>query len=71
MLSRPTRRATPTSNEIIELLDRALSQGAESKIDGLSKLVAQADELLRGDAGQFCLADNHQLVAAMTSRLDQ
>ena len=71
VLSRPTRRATPTSNEIIELLDRAISQGADSKIDGLSKLVAQADELLRGDAGQFCLADNHQLVAAMTSRLDQ
>ena len=71
MLSRPTRRATPTSKEILELLDRAVNQGAENKIDVLAKLVTQADELLRGDAGQFCLADNHQLVAAMTSRLDQ
>ena len=71
VLSRPTRRATPTSTEILDLLDRAVNQGAESKIDELAKLVTQADELLRGDAGQFCLADNHQLVAAMTSRLDQ
>ena len=71
VLSRPTRRATPTSKEILDLLDRAVNQGAESKIDALAKLVTQADELLRGDAGQFCLADNHQLVAAMTSRLDQ
>ena len=71
MLSRPTRRATPTPTEILDLLDRAVNQGTESKIDALAKLVTQADALLRGDAGQFCLADNHQLVAAMTSRLDQ
>lgn len=71
VLSRPTRRATPTSNEILDLLDQAVNQGAENKIEALSKLVTQADVLLRGDAGQFCLADNHQLVAAMISRLDQ
>ncbi len=71
MLSRPTRRATPTPTEILDLLDSAVNQGTESKIDALAKLVTQADALLRGDAGQFCLADNHQLVAAMTSRLDQ
>ncbi len=71
VLSRPTRRATPTSNEILDLLDRAIVAGSKNKIDELSKLVTRADALLRGDAGQFCLADNHQLIAAMTSRLDQ
>ena len=71
VLSRPTRRATPTSKEILDLLDLAIVAGSKNKIDELSKLVTRADALLRGDAGQFCLADNHQLIAAMTSRLDQ
>ena len=71
VLSRPTRRATPTSKEVLELLDRAISAGTQNKIAEVGSLVANADLLLRGDAGQFCLADNHQLVAEMTSRLDQ
>ena len=71
VLSRPTRRATPTSKEVLELLDRAISAGTQNKIAEVANLVANADLLLRGDAGQFCLADNHQLVAEMTSRLDQ
>ena len=71
VLSRPTRRATPTSKEVLELLDSAISAGTQNKIAEVGSLVANADLLLRGDAGQFCLADNHQLVAEMTSRLDQ
>ena len=71
MLSRPTRRATPTSKEVLELLDSAISAGTQNKIAEVGSLVANADLLLRGDAGQFCLADNHQLVAELTSRLDQ
>ena len=71
VLSRPTRRATPTSKEVLELLDRAINAGTQNKIAEVGSLVANADLLLRGDAGQFCLADNHQLVAEMTSRLDQ
>ena len=71
VLSRPTRRATPTSKEVLELLDSAISAGTQNKIAEVGSLVANADLLLRGDAGQFCLADNHQLVAEMTSRLEQ
>ena len=71
MLSRPTRRATPTAKEILALLDAALEAGMKSDIDQLALAVTTADKLLRGDAGQFCMADNHQLVAAMTSRIDQ
>ncbi len=71
VLSRPTRRATPTSKEVLELLDSAISAGTQNKIAEVGSLVANADLLLRGDAGQFCLADNHQLVAELTSRLDQ
>jgi len=71
VLSRPTKRSTPTSKEILDLLDRALVAASASNIDSAAQLLAQADTLLRGDAGQFCMAENHQLVAGMTSRLDQ
>ena len=71
MLSRKTRRATPTASEILALLDGALEAGAKSDIDQLAQAVTTADKLLRGDAGQLCMADNHQLIAAMTSRIDQ
>ena len=71
VLSRKTRRATPTANEILALLDGALEAGAKSDIDQLAQAVTTADSLLRGDAGQLCMADNHQLIAAMTSRIDQ
>ncbi len=71
MLSRKTRRATPTANEILVLLDAALDAGAKSDIDQLAQAVTMADKLLRGDAGQLCMADNHQLIASMTSRIDQ
>ncbi|MFM7650586.1 MAG: SIS domain-containing protein, partial [Acidimicrobiaceae bacterium] len=66
-----TRRATPTATEILALLDSALDSGAKSDIDQLAQAVTTADKLLRGDAGQLCMADNHQLIAAMTSRIDQ
>ncbi|NDF84813.1 MAG: hypothetical protein EB144_07040, partial [Actinobacteria bacterium] len=71
MLSRNTRRATPTAIEILALLDGALEFGAKSDIDQLAQAVTTADRLLRGDAGQLCMADNHQLTSAMTSRIDQ
>ena len=71
VLSRKTRRATPTANEILALLDGALEAGAKNDIDQLAQAVTTADRLLRGDAGQLCMADNHQLIAAMTSRIDQ
>lgn len=71
VLSRKTRRATPTANEILVLLDAALDAGAKSDIDQLAQAVTMADKLLRGDAGQLCMADNHQLIASMTSRIDQ
>ncbi len=71
MLSRKTRRATPTAKEILALLDAALDAGTKSDIDQLAQAVTTADKLLRGEAGQLCMADNHQLIAAMTSRIDQ
>ena len=71
VLSRKTRRATPTASEILALLDGALEAGAKNDIDQLAQAVTTADRLLRGDAGQLCMADNHQLIAAMTSRIDQ
>ncbi|NDF66927.1 MAG: SIS domain-containing protein [Actinobacteria bacterium] len=71
VLSRKTRRATPTAREILTLLDGALEFGAKGDIDQLAQAVTTADRLLRGDAGQLCMADNHQLTSAMTSRIDQ
>ncbi|MFZ8892590.1 MAG: SIS domain-containing protein, partial [Ilumatobacteraceae bacterium] len=71
VLSRKSRRATPTASEILALLDGALEAGAKNDIDQLAQAVTTADRLLRGDAGQLCMADNHQLIAAMTSRIDQ
>ena len=53
MLSRKTRRATPTAKEILALLDGALEAGAKSDIDQLAQAVTTADRLLRGDAGQL------------------
>jgi glucosamine--fructose-6-phosphate aminotransferase (isomerizing) len=55
----------------LALLDGALEAGAKNDIDQLAQAVTTADRLLRGDAGQLCMADNHQLIAAMTSRIDQ
>ena len=71
VLSRKTQRTTPTANEILALLDGALEAGSKSDIGQLAQAVTTADRLLRGDAGQLCMADNHQLIAAMTSRIDQ
>ncbi|MFM8775907.1 MAG: hypothetical protein ACKOEH_03300, partial [Actinomycetota bacterium] len=71
VLSRRTSRTTPTAKEILALLDSALEAGAKNDIDRLAATVTAVDKLLRGDPGQFCLADNHQLVASMTSRIDQ
>ena len=71
VVSRKTRRATPSAKKILTLLDTGLEAGAKGDIDQLAHAVATADRLLRGDAGQLCMADNHQLIAAMTSRIDQ
>ncbi|MBM3741428.1 MAG: SIS domain-containing protein [Actinobacteria bacterium] len=71
VLSRRTSRTTPTAKEVLALLDSALEAGAKNDIDRLAATVTAVDKLLRGDPGQFCLADNHQLVASMTSRIDQ
>ena len=71
MLSRKTRRTTPTAKEILALLDEALAAGGKNLLGDLASAVTTADNLLRGDPGQFCMAENHQLIAAMTSKIDQ
>lgn len=69
IISRPSHRAVPTSDDVVGLLDRAVS--AIPAITDVAVHVIDADRLLRGDAGIQCLAGNLELIAAITSRLER
>jgi glucosamine--fructose-6-phosphate aminotransferase (isomerizing) len=69
VLSRRSTRAVPEPVEILAPLDRAIELGGDPQ--GAAAAVALADRALRGVPGVLALADHHELLAAITSRLDR
>jgi len=69
LVGRPARRSAPSVAEIVQKLDAAITSG-RNIVDATSHLV-EVNELLKGVPGAVALIDNHELVSAMTSRLDQ
>jgi glucosamine--fructose-6-phosphate aminotransferase (isomerizing) len=68
ILSRPSTRAVPEASALVDLLDRAV---ADQTIAGAAAHAASCDELLHGVPGVCALVGRHELVASLTSRLDQ
>ena len=69
IVSRPRTRAVPTAAEILALLDAAVSAGSDP--ERVAAPLADADHLLRGDAGIELTAGNMSLAADIVSRLDR
>ncbi|MFP5487685.1 MAG: glucosamine-6-phosphate synthase, partial [Acidimicrobiia bacterium] len=69
VLSRPTTRAVPEAAEILAALDRAVDLAADPT--AAADAAADADTALRGVPGVLALADHHELVTAITARLDR
>ena len=70
LVSRPSGRPTPTSADIVDALDRAVAC-LPHDIDAAVAALKAVNALLLGVPGVLALADNHELVAAITSRLDR
>ncbi|CAB4554931.1 MAG: SIS domain-containing protein [Actinobacteria bacterium] len=68
ILSRPSTRAVPEAAWLVERLDAAL---AADGLGGAARLVAECDQQLHGVPGVCALVGRHELVASITSRLDQ
>ena len=68
IVSRPSSRPTPTDAEVIGLLDAAV---AATEVSAAAAAVAEVDRLLHGMPGMRALVGRHELVAALTARLDQ
>ena len=69
LVGRPARRSAPTVAEIVQHLDAAIASG-RNMADATSHLF-KVNELLKGVPGAVALIDNHELVTAITSRLDR
>jgi glutamine---fructose-6-phosphate transaminase (isomerizing) len=65
---RPTR-AVPSQDDIVGLLDAAVV--AIGDVPAVTARLVEVDGLLKGMPGVMALVDRHELVAAITSRLDQ
>jgi glucosamine--fructose-6-phosphate aminotransferase (isomerizing) len=73
VLGRPSTRPVPTEGDVLGLLDRAVDLAADPTA-GVPAVVAElaaVDALLHGVPGVRALADRHELVAAVTGRLDR
>ena len=68
ILSRPSSRPAPEAAVLIELLDQAI---AGATLGDAARWAAECDQLLHGVPGVRALVGRHELVAAITSRLDQ
>ncbi|HEY8094140.1 MAG TPA: glucosamine-6-phosphate synthase, partial [Acidimicrobiales bacterium] len=80
VISRPTGRETPAAEQVLGLLDAAVTaadpgapaaDGLTSGLTLVADRAAQADGLLRGVPGVLALADRPALTAAIEARLDQ
>ncbi len=69
VLGRRPTRPVPTDDVIIGTLDSALAAVDDAPM--VTAALAETDALLRGAPGVAALADRHELVAAITARLDQ
>ena len=69
VLSRPATRPVPSSDELIRLLDDAIERRGDPEAATLA--LQSVDRLLRGVPGVVALADHREVVAEITSRLDQ
>jgi glucosamine--fructose-6-phosphate aminotransferase (isomerizing) len=69
IVSRPPSRPTPTAEEIVGGLDAALSRRGDPS--AVADAAAVVDAALHGLPGVLALADRHDLLAAITARLDQ
>ncbi|MEI8239017.1 MAG: KH domain-containing protein [Actinomycetota bacterium] len=68
IVSRPSTRSVPVGADLLALLDRAVASHVLSEA---AVHVAEVDRLLHGVPGVLALIDRHELVAGITSRLDQ
>ena len=69
IVSRAPTRPAPTPAELLDGLDRALALIGDPA--AVAAAAADVDAALRGLPGVLALADHHELVAAIGSRLDQ
>ncbi len=68
IVSRPSSRATPSADEILVLLDRAV---AAATLTDAAELVSDLDRRLHGVPGMLALAGRSELIAGIGARLDQ
>ena len=68
IVSRPSSRPTPSADEIVALLDRAVA--AETLTDA-AVIVSELDRMLLGVPGMLALAGRSELIASIGARLDQ
>ena len=68
IVSRPSGRPQPLPDELLALLDQA---AAADTLTDAARHVAAVDHLLHGVPGVQALVSRHELVAGITSRLDQ
>jgi glucosamine--fructose-6-phosphate aminotransferase (isomerizing) len=69
VVSRAPRRPVPTAAEILGGLDTALERRGDPR--AVTAAARDVDAALHGVPGVLALADRHDLVAAITARLDQ
>ena len=69
ILSRPPSRPTPTADEILGGLDTTLAHRGDPR--AVTAAARRVDAALKGVPGVLALADRHDLVAAITPRLDE
>ena len=69
IVSRPSSRPTPTGTELLGGLDAALA--ARGDVLAVAAAAGAVDAALRGVPGVLALVEHHELVAAITARLDQ
>ncbi len=69
LVGRPAQREAPSVADIVQHLDAAIASG-RNMLDATAHLV-KVNELLKGVPGAVALIDNHELVSAITSRLNQ
>ncbi len=71
--SRPSRRPAPTPAEILQGLDlaQAFDVSTTAGLAAAADATAAVDLLLRGESGIRALVGRHELIAGITSRLDQ
>src|SRR3954447_7409481 len=69
IVSRPPSRPAPTAEEIVGGLDAALDRRGDPR--AVAAAARAVDAALHGLPGVIALADRHDLLAAVTARLDQ